>query len=421
MDEVRCDVLVIGAGPAGSACAMTLAARGCAVVMVDQHTFPRDKVCGDALIPDAIQALRRLGVLEQVLAEAWKPQQVRCIAPSGRSVDFGATLAVLPRRRLDLLLVEAAINRGARFLSGLRFVQPVEAAAVGGRVVGADFQPSDQRNAHLHPVERVRARHTVLATGASTASLLAAGMATRREASAMAARLYVQWDSRRNDHDTASQGGALQVIWNKGLSPGYGWIFPGPRGVYNLGVGTFQSQPNADPKARNLREMFTGFVAGNAVAHRLLQEGSVLGRLKGAPLRSTLGGARWWRPGMLVCGEAAGSTYDFTGEGIGKALETGMLAAEAIVAGMSRQGAGEDPGPAYAASLEGLQTRFELYQRGNLINRSPWIAEVLVGLARASPRLRTRMGLLLEEKITPDALLSAMGLLRMMCARNLQG
>jgi flavin-dependent dehydrogenase len=237
----------------------------------------------------------------------------------------------------------------------------------------------------------------------------------------MAARLYVQLDSGRNDHDAAGHGGALQVFWSKDFSPGYGWIFPGPGDVYNLGVGTFQTQPKADAKGRNLREMFSGFVAGNTVARRLLREGRVLGRIKGAPLRSTLTGARWWRPGMLVCGEAAGSTYDFTGEGIGKALETGILAAEAITASLTRQGEGEDPGPAYAAALEGLRTRFELYQRGNLINRKPWIAEVLVGLARASPRLRARMGLLLEEEITPDALLSAAGLLRMMWTRSLPG
>jgi len=400
---------------------MTLAARGCSVMLVDQHAFPRDKVCGDALIPDAMQALRRLGVLEQVLAEAWKPQLVRCIAPSGRSVDFSATLAVLPRRRLDLLLVEAAIDRGARFLAGLRFVRPVEAASAGGRVVGAEFQSNNHHDAQPHPFDRVRARHTVLATGASTASLLAAGMATRREASAMAARLYVQLDSGPHNQDAAVHGGALQVIWSKDLSPGYGWIFPGPEGVYNLGVGTFQAQRKADAKGLNLREMFSGFVAGNAFARRLLREGRVLGRIKGAPLRSTLAGARWWRPGMLVCGEAAGSTYDFTGEGIGKALETGILAAEAINASLTRQGEGEEPGPAYAVSLERLRSRFELYQRGNLINRRPWIAEVLVGLARASPRMRTRMGLLLEEEITPDALLSASGLLRMMWARGLPG
>ena len=55
-----CDVLVIGAGPAGSACAHVLAGAGLDVLLVDQHAFPRDKTCGDGLIPDAQRALSRL-------------------------------------------------------------------------------------------------------------------------------------------------------------------------------------------------------------------------------------------------------------------------------------------------------------------------------------------------------------------------
>jgi 2-polyprenyl-6-methoxyphenol hydroxylase-like FAD-dependent oxidoreductase len=65
-----CDVIVVGAGPAGSACAQMLARGGLHRVLVDQHDFPRDKVCGDGLIPDAHAALRRLGVHDEVMAQA---------------------------------------------------------------------------------------------------------------------------------------------------------------------------------------------------------------------------------------------------------------------------------------------------------------------------------------------------------------
>ncbi|MES1163743.1 MAG: FAD-dependent oxidoreductase, partial [Rhizobacter sp.] len=76
-----CDVLVIGAGPAGSAAAITLARAGLDVVLVDQHVFPRDKICGDGLIPDAHNALRKLGVLDEVMAQAQPSGFVGCIGP----------------------------------------------------------------------------------------------------------------------------------------------------------------------------------------------------------------------------------------------------------------------------------------------------------------------------------------------------
>src|SRR6195952_236704 len=75
----RCEVLVVGAGPAGSATAITLARRGFQVVLVDQHAFPRDKVCGDGLIPDAHHALRKLGVYDEVMAAARPARHVACI------------------------------------------------------------------------------------------------------------------------------------------------------------------------------------------------------------------------------------------------------------------------------------------------------------------------------------------------------
>jgi hypothetical protein len=85
-------------------------------------------------------------------------------------------------------------------------------------------------------------------------------------------------------------------------------------------------------KDLNLRQLFDAFVAAYPPAQALMREGRLEGELKGAPLRCTLEGARFSRPGLMVIGEAAGSTYDFTGEGIGKAMQTGLLAADALIA-----------------------------------------------------------------------------------------
>ena len=109
-----CEVLVVGAGPAGSAAAQWLARAGRDVVLVDQHAFPRDKVCGDGLIADALRALGRLGVKEQVLAEARVSATLGCIGPRGGRIDVPGSLAVLPRKRLDEIVCRAAVAAGDR-------------------------------------------------------------------------------------------------------------------------------------------------------------------------------------------------------------------------------------------------------------------------------------------------------------------
>ncbi|HNW65172.1 MAG TPA: FAD-dependent monooxygenase, partial [Piscinibacter sp.] len=116
----QCDVLVVGAGPAGSAAAITLARAGVDVVLVDHHAFPREKVCGDGLIPDAHRALHRLGVLDEVMAQAQPVTHVGLVASRGGRVDLPGTLAVLPRRELDDIVCRAAVRAGARMHAPVR-------------------------------------------------------------------------------------------------------------------------------------------------------------------------------------------------------------------------------------------------------------------------------------------------------------
>jgi flavin-dependent dehydrogenase len=164
----------------------------------------------------------------------------------------------------------------------------------------------------------------------------------------------------------------------------------------------------------NLREVFRAFCELHAPARELMAGGELLGELKGAPLRSSLVGAALARPGILVTGEAAGSTYSFTGEGIGKAMETGLLAAESLVA--ARDGALDEAGLAahYTQAIGRLKPKFDLYERGNRVNYHPWLTELLIRRAAKSPRLRQRMSNLLEEKSTPAQLVTLRGLYRVL-------
>ena len=431
----QCDVLVVGAGPAGSACALELARQGVDTLLVDQHDFPRDKICGDGLIPDAHAALARLGVLEEVLALAQPCTHVRAFGPSGLSVDVPGTLAVLPRRELDHLLVRAAQRAGARLATPWRLegvlrdgsqrvcgvklrnlgdglVSPSPLPAAEGTRDAAEGAP-DARTAQGAPgsaeVVEVRARHVVIATGASPQGLVASGLCERREPSAMGLRGYVHHPGLR------ARIPHLEVAWYRPVKPGYGWVFPCPGDVYNIGVGIIDSRGSSARTVRdlNLRQVFDEFVKLHAPARELMAGGTFVSPLKGAPLRTSLKGARVAAPGILVTGEAAGSTYSFTGEGIGKAMETGLLAADALRAARARGLSEEALALLYAQGLRALKPKFELYEKGNRVNHHPWLGDLLIRRARKSVRLRNRMAAVLEERATPAQLITLRGLVKL--------
>lgn len=389
-----CDVLVVGAGPSGSACARTLARRGLRVVLVDAQAFPRDKVCGDGLVPDTHAALERLGLLDTVLRRAKSAGLARCVAPSGQALDVPGQLAVLPRRELDAILCSGAVEAGALMAAPVHFDAPLRDAR--GRVTGALLSQGKQ-------TRPVAARWVVLATGAAPASLLAAGVCERRNPSSMALRAYVRHDQLTPALDR------LYFVWHRQLPGGYGWIFPGPDHTYNIGVGAdagLRGEADRDGRRpQNLRRLFQSFVDVDPVARQLWREGRHLGDLKGAPLRCDLDGARWVVPGLLVVGDAVGATYSFTGEGIGKAMETGMAAADSLIAG----GGDEQVAAAYTAHLRALKPRFDMYRKAASFNRHPWLLSLLVWRARGSARMVARCADILGERRMPGSLLSWRG------------
>ncbi len=396
---------MIGAGPAGSACAQWLARGGQDVLLVDQHDFPRDKVCGDGLIPDTHAALRRLGVYDEVAALATPAHHVRFVGPRGGHIEVPGSLSVLPRKVLDHILVRAAQRAGARLLTPLRFDKPL---LDGHRVAGAVLK----RAGATH---EIRARWTVLATGAVPQALIASGLCERHTPSGIALRGYVRNEAlaARLPH-LQSQ---LHLVWHPRLRGGYGWIFPAPGGLFNIGAGitgshVLQRDGRGQMQDMNLRHMLDAFCQVYAPAAELMAGGQVEGALKGAPLRCSLAGARWSRPGMLATGEAAGSTYSFSGEGIGKAMETGILAAEAVLA--DRQAEDNAIQQRYESALRQLKPKFDLYEAASRVNDHPWIADLVVWRARRSARIRQRLANVLEETQNPGQLFSLRGLTKLM-------
>jgi flavin-dependent dehydrogenase len=180
--------------------------------------------------------------------------------------------------------------------------------------------------------------------------------------------------------------------------------------LYNVGVGcetTLLRQHKTSGKDEpNLRELFDLFAEASPQARWLVEQGQWVGELKGAPMRCNLAGAQWGRPGLLLAGEAAGSTFAFTGEGIGKALETGMACAEALLHDASDTGILQAQHRAY----EALLPRYALYRKAQQFNRWPWMIDLAIWKARRSPRIVRALSDVLHERRMPGTLMSWRGL-----------
>jgi flavin-dependent dehydrogenase len=318
---------------------------------------------------------------------------VRIYSPDGHFVDVTGECACLPRLVFDDMLRCEAVRAGARFVADADAVAPL---IDDDTVAGAELKQRGE-------ARRVRASTTLLATGAASEALKRFGVCERIGPSATAARLYVTTDER-----FAARSNHLCISYDEAICPGYGWIFPGPDASFNIGVAYFYDAKTL-PAERNLRKLLTRFVQMFPDATAVMQHAIRVTELKGAPLRTALCGATLSRPGLLVIGEAAGLTYSLSGEGIGKALESGLMAAAIILEG----GTPVTVADRYAQRIHGtFGPRFRGYKMAQDCLARPWFANLVARRARKSRFAQRELSGLLQETTDPHRLFSAAGMLR---------
>jgi len=389
------DALVIGAGPAGAAAAWALARAGCHVALVDREAFPRDKMCGDGLIPDSLGALDTMGLRDAVAREAIAPPALHIVAPGGQSVGLKGEFLCLPRLRLDAVLVEAAVNAGAGLLPPMSALHPIEE---DGHVRGARFRTGAGEC-------EVRARFTLLATGANATVMKAFRLSTPLKPNAVAGRAYY-----KVPRSVAERHPQLAIVYDRSLCPGYGWIFPGPGYRYNVGVGFFADGRVETP---SLRELWARFTTRFEPAADLVARSEPLTEFRGAPLRVGLQDAPLGRPGLLVLGDAAAMTYPATGEGIGKAMESGLLGAHLIADGLARGRRAESVHQAYDSEFRRqFAPRYRAYWTAQEWSSRPWLLNLLTSRANAGRFVRRELEALIAETGNPRRLFSVGGIIR---------
>jgi geranylgeranyl reductase family protein len=363
-------VLVVGGGPGGAAAATTAARSGLDVVVVDKASFPRDKCCGDGLTAGALRWLEHLG-LDPGLVPSWQPvDQVRLVAPSGRAVVFplpegpGHHAAVARRRELDAALLRGAAGAGAEVRQG------VEVSAV-------DASAPDRVRVRVGDAT-VEARYLVAADGMWSTVRRALGLAP--------AGYRGEWHAFRQYFAGAPPEARRQLlVWFEAdLLPGYAWSFPLADGTVNVGFGI---QRGGRPAGRELSQRWRELLSRPAV-HRLLGPDLVPEEAARAwPIPARLGRDATTAGRVLFVGDAAGATDPMTGEGIGQALETGVLAARAVAA--AGPGTPERATDAYRATLaKGMARDHQLARRLSAVLASPGRAEVALRTAGMTPWTR---------------------------------
>ncbi len=318
---VHADVLVVGAGPAGSAAAAWAARGGAEVVLADAAVFPRDKTCGDGLTPRAVGELQLLGLDDWLRAHAVNQglrahgfgQTLLLPWPGGHLPSWGSAVA---RTELDDHLRTTAIKAGATAIDGAR---AVDVRREGGRVAGVVFKTDDG------PLE-IGCRHLVVADGVRSPLGKVLGREWHRDTVyGVAGRSYVA--SGMSDDPWISSHLELRDEAGKVLS-GYGWIFPLGTGEVNIGVGTLAtSKRPADLAVKPLMAHY---------AELRREEFELSGELR-MPTSALLpmGGAvtNVAGPNWALIGDAAACVNPLNGEGIDYGLETGRLVADMIAEG----------------------------------------------------------------------------------------
>ena len=325
------DVIVVGAGPAGSTTAYYLAQAGLDVLLLEKSRFPREKVCGDGLTPRGVKALVGMGisvseqdgwVRNKGLRVIGAGQRMELLWPELSSYpDYGL---VRPRSDLDQTLARRAEQAGAHLHEGVTVTGPVLDDRTG-RITGVTARPAGADGEQTY-----HSRVVVAADGNSSRLSVAMGLSKRDDRPlGVAVRTYYQ--TPRHDDDYLE---SWLDLWDSDrLLPGYGWIFGMGDGTSNVGLGLMNT--SAAFGHTDYHALLRRWLKGMPAEWGFTEENRTQ-PVRGAALPMGFNRTPHYFRGLLLAGDAGGMVNPFNGEGIAYAMESGEILARTIAQALAR-------------------------------------------------------------------------------------
>lgn len=353
------EVVVVGAGPSGSATAAALAKLGHDVLLLDRADFPRDKTCGDGIPAGAIEVLFSLGMEDKIRqADFYPVNRILLSSPAGHVLEAdlkpgvtGASSYVVPRMEFDALIQQHAIDCGAEFQQA----QVKEPIVEAGKVTGVRAKVNGS-------VEEIHSKVVIGADGVTSV----VARALRRDKHedghrAIALRCYTE--------DLAVRPHQVEFYLYNDILPGYAWIFPYSESQTNLGLGMRLDQYRGAGKS--LEDMLDVFLEMPLIKQRLARGGELKDM---AVWQLNFGSRKMQRvyDGALLVGDAAGLINPLTGGGIHNGLQSAMLAGQIVHDALARDDLS-------LATLQRYDVDLEEKMKSSM-RRSYWIQRTLIRL-----------------------------------------
>jgi geranylgeranyl reductase family protein len=329
-------VIVVGAGPGGSAAAYHLAQAGLDVLLLEKTAFPREKVCGDGLTPRATKQLVAMGIDISEEAGWLRNKGLRIIGGGQRLQLDWPELASYPdyglvRKRddFDEQLARQAEKAGARLYERCNVSGPLLDERTG-RLTGVTAKLGEDKRPATFTAPVV-----IAADGNSSRLSLAMGL-HRSDKRPMGVAVRTYFTSPRHDDDYLE---SWLELWDRRgaeprLLPGYGWIFGMGDGTSNVGLGILNS--SSAFKELDWREVLKAWCASMPEEWGYTPD-HMTGPIRGAALPMAFNRKPHYHRGLLLVGDSGGLVNPFNGEGIAYAMESGAMAAEVITQAHARQ------------------------------------------------------------------------------------